>query len=84
MTYDKETNDLFKRLAEITDLSAQFASHIKDYSDVEVGTVISGILDFLGSEYGRDSAGILKSVSEVFPITFEMLQESMEGGDENS
>lgn len=81
MNDDKETYDLLKRLSEITNLSIQVAHRIKDYSDVEIGTVIAGILDCLGSEYGRDSAGILKSVSEVFPITFEMLQESMEGGD---
>lgn len=81
MTYDKETYDSFKRLEEITVLSTQVASNIKDYSDVEIGTAIMGILDCLGYEYGRDSAGILKSVSEVFPITFEMLQETMEGGD---
>lgn len=81
MTDDKETYNLLERLSEIVTLSVQVAHHIKDYSDTEVGSVIMGILDCLGSEYGRDSAGILKSVSEVFPITFEMLQETMEGGD---
>lgn len=81
MNDDKEIYNLLERLSEITNLSIQVAHRIKDYSDVEVGTVITGILDCLGSEYGRDSVGILKSVSEVFPITFEMLQETTEGGD---
>lgn len=81
MQEDKETYNLLERVSEITLLSIQIAHHIKDYSDTEVSTVIMGILDCLGSEYGRDSVGILKSVSEVFPMTFEQLQESMEGGD---
>ena len=81
MNEDKETYDLLERLSEITTLSIQVAQSIKDYSDVDVGTVISGILDCLGYEYGRDSLGILKTISAVFPRTFEQLHESMEGGD---
>lgn len=81
MQEDKETYDLIEKVSEISILSIQIAHHIKDYSDTEVGTVIMGILDCLGYEYGRDSVGILKSVSAVFPLTFEQLQESMEGGD---
>lgn len=81
MNEDKETYDLLERLPEITTLSIQVAHRIKDYSDAEVATVISGILHCLGYEYGRDSLGILKTVSAVFPLTFEQLQESMEGGD---
>ena len=81
MNDDNEIFNLLERLSEIVNLSIQVAHHIKDYSDTEVATVIMGILDCLGSEYGRDSAGILKAVSEMFPITFEMLQETMEGGD---
>lgn len=81
MNEDKETYDLFNRLSEITMISSEVAKRIKDYSDAEVGVVISGILDCLGYEYGRDSIHILDMVSEVFPLTFEQLQESMEGGD---
>ncbi len=81
MQEDKETYDLFKKLSEISMISSQIAERIKDYSDAEVGTVITGILDYLGYEYGRDSVGILDMVSHVFPITFEQLMESEEGGD---
>lgn len=81
MNDDKETYNLLERLSEITSLSIQVAHHIKDYSDAEVGTVISGILDCLAHNYGRDSFSILDMVSEVFPMTFEQLMESEEGGD---
>lgn len=81
MNDDKETYDLLDKLSEITNLSIQVAHHIKDYSDAEVGTVITGILDCLGHNYGRDSIHILDMVSEVFPMTFEQLMESEEGGD---
>lgn len=81
MNEHKEIYDLFNKLSEITMISTQFVERIKDYSDTEVATVIMAILDRLGTEYSRDSVGILKSVSEVFPSTFEMLSETMEGGE---